>query len=438
MPLISTRTPTNSASWRKAVLEGLAPDGGLYLPHPLPTLACEALSSMRNMSLSEIALAVASPLLGEEVPVDKLRTCCERSFSFPLPLTTLQDNLHVLELFHGPTCAFKDFGARFMSHLFRYFLGSDSRSLTVLVATSGDTGGAVANAFHSSEPDSPIRVVVLYPRDKVTRIQELQMTTLGGNVVPLQVDGTFDDCQRLVKTALADRELLSSHPLTTANSINVARLLPQILYYVYAWSRLPRGTLPVFCVPSGNLGNLTGGVIAHLLGLPVLRFVAACNRNDSFVRFLRGEPFAPHPSFVTHSNAMDVGNPSNFERLTCLASLHRFALPTLIQGVSVTDEACLHTCRLVNEKYGYTADPHTSIGLAAVLPNLESFTAHQPAVVLATAHPAKFSEVVVKALGVPPALSPQMEALHVGRESKQVIPAQYEALRRVIVASSQH
>lgn len=320
MMLYSTRNSSLEQTWREAVLQGLAPDGGLYLPQHIPSLPGSSLKTLADLSFESLAFELSHLFLSQEIPDSELRALCSSAFTFEVPLREISPKTYILELFHGPTCAFKDFGARFMARLFRYFLGMPSRPLTVLVATSGDTGSAVANAFFDASPNPPIRVAILFPKGKVSLVQEKQMTTLGHNVTAFEVDGTFDDCQTLVKQALADDELKAASPLTSANSINIARLLPQMFYYVYAALKFSPSTPPIFSVPSGNLGNLTGGMLGHMMGMPTSHFIAACNRNAPFPGYLRTGEFSPHSSFETLSNAMDVGNPSNFARLLSLYS----------------------------------------------------------------------------------------------------------------------
>jgi len=358
MRLRSTTSSEQTASWREAVLSGLAPDGGLFVPTSLPHLTPEECVRLARLPFVELADHLAERFLSPEVPRDVLSSICREAFTFDVPLQPIREGVSVLELFHGPTCAFKDFGARFMSKLFRFFWGVQERPLTVLVATSGDTGSAVANAFFDPQPNAPIRVVVLFPRGKVSLVQEKQMTTLGGNVTALEVEGTFDDCQRLVKQALGDRSLSEHTALTSANSINIARLLPQMFYYVYG--AFLSSTPPIFCVPSGNLGNLTGGLLASLIGAPITHFVAATNSNSVFPEYLRTGSYTPHPSRETLSNAMDVGNPSNFVRIAALYDEKLESIRKAISGYSISESETIDTMRRVYSETGYILDPHTS------------------------------------------------------------------------------
>lgn len=431
MSLYSTRNRNIRASWRDAVLSGIAPDGGLYLPIELPRLVASDLASLRALSFVDLATHLASRCIGTEVPRHDLeRICCE-AFSFPVELHRISETLYTLELFHGPTCAFKDFGARFMAGLFRHFWGRQERQLTVVVATSGDTGSAVAHAFLDTRPMPPIRVAILYPKGKVSEIQRKQMTTLGHNVTAYEVDGTFDDCQALVKAALCDQKLASEHPLTSANSINIARLLPQMFYYAYATLRFSADLPPLFSVPSGNLGNLTAGIMAHCIGCPAARFIAACNANETFPRFLTTGSFAPHRSIETLSNAMDVGNPSNFYRITELLSQPHsiIAVRELLSGYSITDQETLDTIASFYRSYGYTLDPHTAVGACALSHYRATHPNHaHPAVLVATAHPAKFPDVVQSALGHAPEVPPPLQSVLTKAEERVPLPNEYSAL----------
>jgi threonine synthase len=331
----------------------------------------------------------------------------------------LDEKIFVLELFHGPTCAFKDFGARFMARLFRHFWGDNQSPLTVLVATSGDTGSAVANAFFDTSPNPRIRVAILYPRDKVSTVQRKQMTTLGHNVTAYEVDGSFDDCQALVKKALRDTKLLATRSLTSANSINIARLLPQMFYYAYASLQFPANTPPIFVVPSGNLGNLTGALMAHLCGFTATHLIGACNSNSTFSDYLSTGIFSPAPSRETLSNAMDVGAPSNFVRMNALlGSTHESqTLPALsfatsgISGYTINDEQTREAMRAYYNTYGYCIDPHTAVGAAALKRHIQAHSLNAPAVLVATAHPAKFSVTVENILGYHPTPPPQLAAV---------------------------
>lgn len=436
MSLYSTRDRSIRATWREAVLTGIAPDGGLYLPLELPRLSADEIALCREMSFPDLATFLATAFIGGEVPRETLKDICYHAFDFPLTLKQLDERLAVLELFHGPTCAFKDFGARFMAGLFRHFWGSQDRQLTVIVATSGDTGSAVANAFFDQQQSPPIRVAILYPKGKVSEMQRKQMTTLGHNVTAYEVAGTFDDCQALAKQALCDSELLKQRPLTSANSINIARLLPQMFYYAHTTLRFSSETPPLFSVPSGNLGNLTGGIMAHLLGFQAAHFIAACNANDTFPRFLETGVFSPQRSIETISNAMDVGNPSNFHRITELLSTSRQPLQLLhlLSGVSVTDSETCRALSSLSTLYGYILDPHTAIG-ASALARYRALTPHcsNPEVLVATAHPAKFCDVVQGVLELPPPIPESLQALLNKSEQFVELPNAYPELMKALL-----
>lgn len=403
MELLSTRRSSPPVSFREALLRGLAPDGGLYLPRKIEPIAAGELASWRGLPMAELAVRVLGHVVGEEFERDAFASLVRDAFSFPAPTVALDDRLSILELFHGPTLAFKDFGARFLARTFGYLLRERGDHATILVATSGDTGSAVAHGF-AGVPR--VEVVVLYPAGKVSRFQEAQMATIGGNVSALRVPGTFDDCQRLVKQAFLDGSLGDLH-LSSANSINIGRLLPQSVYYVASWldSGGPDAGRLTFSVPSGNLGNLTAGVIAQRLGVPAEGFIAACNVNDVLPEYLRTGTYRARPALATISNAMDVGDPSNFPRLS---ELHGEALAGLrgaVAGASVSEAETRRTIREVYHRTGYVLDPHAAVGVAAALgASRDATRAGGRTTVLATAHPAKFAEVIAEEIGITPAL----------------------------------
>jgi threonine synthase len=402
MRLASTRRASPEVSFVDAMLRGLAPDGGLYLPTALPPIDARELASWRDLPVAEVAVRVLSHLVGDEFDRDAFEGFVREAFDFPAPTVPAGDGFSVLELFHGPTLAFKDFGARFLARAFGHVLAGRGEHATILVATSGDTGSAVALGFHGVPG---VRVVVLYPAGKVSPFQEAQMATLGGNVTAVRVPGTFDDCQRLVKQAFLDPDL-SELRLSSANSINIGRLLPQAVYYFASWLALggPAAGDIVFVVPSGNLGNLTAGVIAQRLGLPVGRFVAACNLNDVLPEYLRTGTYRARAARPTISNAMDVGDPSNFPRLDQLHGHSLAALGANIVGESIGEEETRRTIREVYDASGYVLDPHGAIGAAAARRARIDAGERRPVVALATAHPAKFSEVIREELGFAPEL----------------------------------
>ena len=376
------------------VINGLASDKGLYMPEYIPVIEEDVIAGMKNMSFREIADVVAQAFFGDDMDSQELTDIVYDTLSYETPVVHVRDNIYTLELFHGPTLAFKDTGARFMARLLSYFIlrkGLD-KEVNVLVATSGDTGGAVANGFLGA---SGIHVFVLYPKGKVSQIQECQFTTLGHNITALEIDGTFDDCQALVKAAFVDDELNNRMMLTSANSINVARFLPQAFYYFNAYAQLDRlgkADELVICVPSGNFGNLTAGLFAHKMGLPVKLFIAANNRNDIFYEYLKTGVFNPRPSVETYANAMDVGNPSNFARILDLFGNDHQQIASLITGYRYTNEQITATIQTVYNSRRYLLDPHGACGYQA----LADYRLHpkETGLFFETAHPAKFKETV--------------------------------------------
>jgi len=366
------------------------------------------LEEFRALPFTEVCFRVVRPFATPDVPEETLWQIVSEAINFPVKLVSLSPGLHILELFHGPTLAFKDFGARFMARLMGFFVRGESRELTVLVATSGDTGSAVAHGFLGVPG---IRVVILYPSKRISEAQEKQFTTLGENITALEVAGTFDDCQRLVKQAFADEALNKRAFLTSANSINIGRLLPQMFYHVAAYRQLPVASTPlVVAVPSGNFGNLTAGLFAKRIGLPVAKFIAATNANDVVPQYLRSGDFCPRPALPTYSNAMDVGNPNNFPRLLDLCRGKLEYVRKEIWGHGASDEETLEEMKSVWERYRYIADPHTAVGLLA----WEAYKREHPdpaqGLVLATAHAAKFADIVVKAIGSAPPLPDRLAA----------------------------
>ncbi|HMB67952.1 MAG TPA: threonine synthase, partial [bacterium] len=388
----STRGKCPPVDLRTALFRGLAADGGLYLPERWPELPASAFAGPPD--LPAVASDVLHPFL-DDVPPDDLRAICADALDFPVPLVELEEGVHVLELFHGPTCAFKDVGARFMARLMSWFLRDGGDDVTILVATSGDTGSAVAQAFLGVEGT---RVVVLYPKGKVTPLQEKQFTTLGRNVTALAVEGTFDDCQRLAKAAFADADLVREVNLTSANSINVGRLFPQAVYYAHAVRQLPPGSPPPrFCTPSGNFGNLCAGLIAARCGMPAAGFIAATNVNDVVPEYLDTGAYRPRPSRETISNAMDVGDPSNFDRILDLYGGDADAIRRDLRGSRHDDDETRAAIRDVHARTGYVMDPHTAVGYLGLRAVPRS--GGGPDVLLSTAHPAKFRESVEPVIG---------------------------------------
>jgi threonine synthase len=394
MKYFSLYNPSHKVSFQEAVVNGLAPDGGLYMPEFTPSLPEGFVSSLPELSRAEIAFAVARPFVQESIPNEVLKQIVGETVDFDFPLTRIEDNVYALELYHGPTLAFKDVGARFMARILRHIAKTIQKEITVLVATSGDTGSAVALGFY----DVPgIHVVILYPDGKVSALQEKQLATLGKNIHAVKVDGTFDDCQRLVKTAFQDNTLRREKFLTSANSINIARLIPQSFYYFFAWASLPQHNKVVFSVPSGNFGNLTAGVLSKKMGLPVHAFVAATNINDVVPEYLQRKVFKPRPSQQTISNAMDVGNPSNFPRLLALYDNDWKSISSGVKGYSFTDDETRNTIRQIHNQTRYLLDPHGAVACLGLKKYLQSNPGYT-GVFLETAHPAKFPEIVEAAV----------------------------------------
>ncbi len=423
----STSRQCPEVSFREAALRGLAEDGGLYVPAETPMLERSFFERLPQLSLPELCVEAARPYLGGEIADDTLQQLVAEAMNFPIPLVSLSPQLHLLELFHGPTLAFKDFGARFMARVMGHFVRESSRGLTVLVATSGDTGSAVAHGFLGVPG---IRVLVLYPSGRVSEAQERQFTTLGENITALEVEGAFDDCQRLAKQAFADAELNEKLFLTSANSINIARLVPQTFYYFAALAQLgPAEPAIVISVPSGNCGNLTAGLMAKRVGLPVSQFIAATNINDVVPEFLRSGTFHPRPSQQTLSNAMDVGNPSNFARLADLYENDIAALRRDLWGCGFTDDETLRAMQSVHERFGYLADPHTAVGILGFETFLRQHNAPYQGIVLATAHPAKFADAVSRATGVAPPLPERLAACLAKPKQSRLLANNFEELK---------
>lgn len=431
MKFYSTNNKDHKVGLREAVVRGLAPDNGLYMPERIGVLPKEFLASLHQQSFRDIAFTVARHLLGDEVPEQELRRITDQTIQFEAPLVEVEEQVHALELFHGPTLAFKDFGARFMSQLLGYFARQQDKEIVILVATSGDTGSAVANGFLGVKGT---RVVVLYPSGKVSEVQEKQFTTLGENITALEVDGTFDDCQRLVKLAFQDEELRSEFFLTSANSINIARLIPQSFYYFQAFAQLKDRSRPVvFSVPSGNFGNVTGGLLAKRMGLPVQHFIVSTNINDVVPEYLRTRSFEPRPSKQTISNAMDVGNPSNFARMTDLYGHSFEALAKDVSGYGFTDAETREAMQQVYAKRKYVLDPHGAVGYLG----LKKYFAAQKdpglvGVFLETAHPGKFLEVVEQVLDQKITLPPALEKFLGGTKRTVPMANSFEAFKSTL------
>jgi|AntRauTorckE5430_2_1112549.scaffolds.fasta_scaffold01799_3 threonine synthase len=406
MKFYSTNNPNDTADLATAIFRGLPADNGLYMPERLDPLPASFFQELPDMSFAEIGFQVSKHLLGEDVPEADLKALVYDAINFPAPLVRLDERRSVLELFHGPSLAFKDFGARFMSRLMEHFNKGNDEELVILVATSGDTGGAVAAGFYKTPG---IEVVILYPKGKVSLLQEKQLTTLGHNIHALEVEGTFDDCQAIVKKAFLDEQLRSEIRLSSANSINISRLIPQSFYYFEAYKQLGAEGDPVaFCIPSGNFGNLTAGLLAQRMGLPVGQFIAATNRNDVVPEFLKSGNYTPRPSVATISNAMDVGAPSNFARmlnlyghvngLDSLSPATHTSMKELITGYAYDDATTEQAVKEVEDKFGYVIDPHGAVGYLA-LTEWQKDNPNTRGVILETAHPSKFKPDVERILG---------------------------------------
>ena len=418
MKYYSTNGQAPIATLEKAVVKGLAEDKGLYMPERIKPLPQEFFDNIENLSFQEIAYTVADAFFGEDVPAEDLKKIVYDTLAFDCPCVKVTDNIFSLELFHGPTLAFKDVGARFMARLLQYFLKKEgSQQVNVLVATSGDTGSAVANGFLGVDG---IHVYVLYPKGKVSPIQECQFTTLGQNITAVEVDGVFDDCQALVKNAFMDADLNAHMNLTSANSINVARFLPQAFYYFYAYAQMKKQGLAdqlVVCVPSGNFGNICSALFGKRMGLPIKRFIAANNANDIFFNYLQTGKYEPKASVQTIANAMDVGDPSNFARVYELYGKSHEAICADISGATYKDEQIAETIREVKAETGYVCDPHGACGYRALK---EGLKAGEVGVFLETAHPAKFKDTVDGILGGSLEIPAKLKAFMQG--TKQSIP----------------
>ena len=422
----STNHTSPKATFKEATIKGLAPDKGLYFPETIPMVPKNIFEHIDRYSKEEIALAVIQPYTGDEIPKAELERIVAETVNFDFPLVKLKESIFSLELFHGPTLAFKDVGARFMSRCLRYFVKGADKNVTVLVATSGDTGGAVANGFYDVEG---VNVVILYPSGKVSSVQELQLTTLGKNITALEVEGTFDDCQQMVKQAFADKELNEKLFLTSANSINVARWLPQQFYYFFAYQQwLDKKNPPAISVPSGNFGNICAGLLAHRSGLPVQHFIAACNANDVVHQYLQTEVFAPKKSVSTLSNAMDVGNPSNFVRILEIFKQQFNSLKKIMSSYSFSDEETKDALKEILATTGYLADPHGALGYLG----LKTYLGQHPGaagIFLETAHPVKFYDVVEPVVGQVIVMPDSIKGILEKKKQSISIPVNYEALK---------
>ncbi len=433
MKYYSTNRQSPPADLEEVVIKSLAGDKGLYMPEYIPSVDKNVIAAMKDKSFREIADIVAHAFFGKDMDPQALSDIVNDTLSFETPVVHVNDNIYSLELYHGPTLAFKDVGARFMARLSSYFIlrkGLD-REVNVLVATSGDTGGAVANGFLGVPG---INVFVLYPKGKVSAIQECQFTTLGKNITALEIDGTFDDCQALVKAAFVDDDLNRQMQLTSANSINVARFLPQSFYYFNAYAQLDKAGKAdklIVCVPSGNFGNITAGLFAYKMGLPIKHFIAANNRNDVFFEYLKTGKYNPRPSVETYANAMDVGNPSNFARILDLFGNSHEQIAALISGYRYTNEQIADTMRDVFNTHKYLLDPHGACGYQA----LTDFRLkpEETGVFLETAHPAKFKETVDMILNTDTAIPAKLQEFMKGEKKSIALGKDFEGFKAFLM-----
>lgn len=429
MKYFSTNNKELRYSFKEAVVKGLAPDKGLFFPVNIPKLSDQFFNELPNKSPAEIGFEVAKHFVREDINEKELKNICEEVFNFPIPLVKVEEGVYGLELFHGPTCAFKDVGARFMSRCLSAFAKESKRELTILVATSGDTGSAVANGFLGVEG---VNVIILYPKGKVSHIQEQQLTTMGQNITALEVEGTFDDCQALVKEAFADDELNDKYKLTSANSINIARLLPQSFYYFYAWAQLQEKNKEVIVsVPSGNYGNLTGGLLAKQMGLPIHKFVAAANRNKIVPDYLDSGKYQPKTSVQTISNAMDVGAPSNFSRMMEIYKENYSDVIKDINGAWYSDDETKAVMKEVYTRESYILDPHGAVGYLGLNKHLSR--EKQVGIFLETAHPAKFKDIVEKVIEKEVEIPNYLQECLKKEKNSVVIGKEYQAFKNYLL-----
>jgi threonine synthase len=432
MKYISVNHQSPAVSFQEALFAGIAPDGGLYVPEIMPRLSETVLNNIDSLSLTDIGYEILKCFI-DDIPEQDLKKLVESALQFPIPLIKLTDKIYLLELFHGPTLAFKDVGARFMAQVMSYYLKKQQREIRILVATSGDTGSAVAHGFYRIPH---VSVYILYPSGKVSPLQEKQITTLGDNIHSIEVLGTFDDCQRLVKESLADKPLVNQFHLTTANSINMGRLLPQIIYYAWAviqWRRMGFVELPNVVVPSGNFGNITACAYAKHLGIPMNYLIAATNANDVVPQYFETGEFKPRPSQATVSNAMDVGNPSNFFRLQALYDFNINKMRQEIATIAISDDITMDEIKQTFDSSHVILDPHTAVGVAAARQMLSEHQDVSTMIVASTAHPAKFVEVVEKAIQIkiplPPALA---TALSLPKRSLLLSSSDFESWKKLL------
>lgn len=431
MKLYSTNHQVPEVNLKEAVFKGLPDDNGLYMPDHIASLPQSFFDTIDTLSFQDIAFEVCKALIGDEVPEKEIRSIVDEVLTFEAPVVKVEDNVYVLELFHGPTLAFKDFGARFMARLMSYFLQKEKTEIMILVATSGDTGSAVAQGFLGREG---IKVTILYPSKKVSDLQEKQLTTLGQNITALEVLGTFDDCQRMVKQAFLDKDITSKINLSSANSINISRLIPQSFYYFYAYAQVKKlGKKVVFSVPSGNFGNICGGLIAKKMGLPIEMFVASTNLNDIMPTYIKTGIFQAKPSVATISNAMDVGNPSNYPRVIELYNQDIDALRKDVVGKVYTDAETAVALKSVYQSTGYVMDPHGAVGYLGLKEYFKESGVDATGIFLATAHPAKFIEVVNDIIEKDVEIPSRLQEVANKKKESIVIENDFELLKKFLL-----
>lgn len=426
MKFFSTKNSNNPVSFQEAVFRSLPPDNGLYFPENIPQLEREWILSLPDQSLKDIGFQIARQFVQGEIDEDSLKTIIAETLDFEIPLVSIEKDIYVLELFHGPTWAFKDVGARFLARTMGYFTRKTGEEITILVATSGDTGGAVAAGFHNVPG---VNVVILFPKGKVSEVQQMQLTTWGDNITAVEIEGNFDDCQRLVKSSFLDSELNDKFNLSSANSINIARLIPQTFYYFWLYSQ--RNQEMVISVPSGNYGNLTAGILAHKMGLPVKRFIAASNVNKIVPEYLETGTYRPRDSVQTYSNAMDVGSPSNFVRLSRLFKDNYSEVCKKIEGFWLDDEGTLSTMRNCHKRQDYILDPHGAIGYQALKDKLKP---GEEGVFLETAHPVKFQPVLDKAFDEKISYPEKVEPLLIKKSEFETMKADFEVFKGFLLS----
>lgn len=418
--------------FQQATLRGQAPDKGLYFPESIPRWDQDFINNIKHLEQSEIAFLVLKPYVGECIPERILKEIIRDTLSFEMPLKQISEEIYSLELFHGPTLAFKDLGARFLSRCMGYFSSLDKKNKVILVATSGDTGGAVADGFYNVEGT---KVVILYPSGKVSPVQEKQLTALGGNIQAIEIQGDFDACQRLVKKAFADIELNKQVQLTSANSINIARWIPQQLFYVLAFSMWKENSTPVFSVPSGNFGNICAGMLAERSGLPVKQFIASCNKNDAFVRFMKTGMYEGLKSIQTISNAMDVGDPSNFIRILELYEKNEHLLKSKTSSYSFSDQETMDAIRNVYLKHNYILDPHTAVAYLG-MDTWQKANRGNKGIIVGTAHPVKFPQVVENVITEEIKIPKKLEKLMKKQKNSMLVADNYTDIRNILLKLS--